>query len=428
MPGSISYVNTYVRRIVDDELDELFPSLPAILLDGPKGVGKTATALERAATVWRLDDEAQREVVAASPNLATEGDPPILVDEWQRVPAVFDSVRRAVDADSSGERLLLTGSALSPGSTHSGAGRITTMRMRPLSLYERIRPDRYVSFAELLSGAAEIKGRTDIGLRDYVDEIVRGGFPGIRHLGARALTRQLDSYLDRIVDHELAELGHVVRRPAALRAWLKAYAAAESTTASFEKIRRAASPGSENPPAKTTALPYVELLSQLRILDPVEAWQPTLNHLRNAQQSPKHHLADPALSARLVRLGATGLIRGEGPDVMIPRDGTYLGGLFEALATLSVRPLAQSCDGRIYHLRTENGRHEVDLIIETDNGVLAIEVKLGGSVGDSDVKHLLWLKETLGSTLIDAVVVNTGPFAYRREDGIAVIPLALLGP
>lgn len=428
MPGTISYVDTYVRRVVDDELDDLLPELPAILLDGPKGVGKTATALERAATVWRLDEQAQRQVVGASPDIATEGDPPILVDEWQRVPTVFDAVRRSVDDDSSGGRFLLTGSATAPGSTHSGAGRITTMRMRPLALYERVQPDQCVSFAELLSGGAEIGGRSDFELRDYVDEIVRGGFPGIRHLETRAIGRQLDSYLDRIVDHEFAELGHVVRRPATLWAWLKAYAAAESTTTSFEKIRKAASPGSENTPAKTTALPYVELLTQLRILDPVEAWQPSLNHLRNAQQSPKHHLADPALSARLVRLGATRLIRGDSPDVMIPRDGTYLGGLFEALATLSVRPLAQRCDGRIYHLRTENGRHEVDLIIEADNGVLAMEVKLGATVENTDAKHLSWLKKILGDSLIDAVVVNTGPYAYRREDGIAVIPLALLGP
>src|SRR5665811_195746 len=141
MPRTVDYMDSYVHRVIDSELDDFFGELAAILIDGPKGVGKTATALQRAHTVWRLDDEGQRQVIAAAPNTVVTGDPPILVDEWQRVPATFDVVRRAVDDDPHGSRFLLTGSAIPPGSTHSGAGRITTMRMRPLSMYERVRPD-----------------------------------------------------------------------------------------------------------------------------------------------------------------------------------------------------------------------------------------------------------------------------------------------
>jgi uncharacterized protein len=422
-----SFVASYQRRVVDDELDELLPQLPAILIDGPKGVGKTATASQRCTTIRRLDVEAEADVVRADPMVLASDDRPVLIDEWQRVPAIFDAVRRLVDVDSHGGQFLLTGSAPS-AQTHSGAGRITTMRMRPLTLSERGVEAPTVSLDGLLRGDSNVTGRTSVNLTDYVREILASGFPGLRHLDGRALTRQLDSYLDRIVDHDLAEAGLVVRRPATVMAWLRAYAAATGTAASWEKIRDAATSGVSDKPAKTTTIPYIELLTGLRILDPVPAWTPAHNHLRALTQQPKHYLADPALSARLVRRSATQLLRGDAPGTIVPRDGGFLGGVFEALAALSVRTFAQSCDARVYHLRTEGGRHEVDFIVEGDQGVLAVEVKLSSTVDDADVRHLVWLREQLGDDCVGLVVTHTGPEAYRRSDGIAVIPLALLGP
>lgn len=431
MEDTVNFMSGYVRRVVDDELGELFDQLPAVLLDGPKGVGKTATARQWEPVEWSLDDPDQRAVVEADPRIVIgSGDGrPVLVDEWQRVPAVFDAVRRAVDDDPTGGRFILTGSATSPVSTHSGAGRITTIRMRPLSLYERLTPGTAtVSLSALLAGDTDVGGESTLELTDYVDEIVTGGYPGMRGLSQKARERQLDSYLDRIVDHELPELGFRVRHPNTVRTWLKAYAAAVATTASWEKIRDAATPGSGDKPAKTTTMPYIELLTRLRILDPVDAWTPSFNHLRALTQSPKHHLVDPALAARLVRLGAARLTRSASPDVDVPRDGSYVGALFESLVTLTVRVLAQRHGARVYHLRTHQGRHEVDLIVEGEDGVVAIEVKLGGDVGDRDLIHLRWLKEQIGSDLVATAVITTGKHAYRRKDGTAVIPLALLGP
>jgi uncharacterized protein len=427
MRGGSSFIDSYQRRIIDRELDELFAQLPAVLIDGPKGVGKTATASRRAATQRRLDNQSEAAVLAADATVIA-GDPtPLLIDEWQRVPAVFDVVRRLVDDDPRGGRFLLTGSAPNR-QTHSGAGRIATMRMRPLTLPERGIEEPTVSLVDLLAGTADVGGRTTMGLRDYVDELLAGGFPGMRHLDGRALERQLDSYLERIVDHDLAEAGLTVRRPATVMAWLRAYAAATGTTASWETIRNAATSGVSDKPAKTTTMPYIELLTALRILDPLDAWTPSNNHLRALTQSPKHYLADPALSARLVRQSATQLLRGTAPDTVVPRDGGFLGGLFEALAALSVRTFAQSCDARVHHLRTEAGRHEVDFIVEGREGILGVEAKLTGAVGGHDVKHLVWLRDQIGDSCIDLVVLHTGPEAYRRSDGIAVIPLALLGP
>jgi predicted AAA+ superfamily ATPase len=374
-----------------------------------------------------LDVAVEREIVSANPAGVGRDEPPVLIHEWQRVPGVFDAVRRLVDEDPSGGRFLLTGSAPT-GQTHSGAGRITSMRLRPLTLHERLAGSDGVSFGQLLEGGADLGGRCDLELPDYVAEIVSGGFPGMRHLPERAREFQLDSYLERIVDHELPEAGFTVRRPTTVMAWLRAYAAATATTTSWEKIRNAATSGTDDKPARTTTMPYVELLTALRILDPLPAWIPSNNQLSALVGAPKHHLADPALAARLVRLSASQLLRGEAPAAPIASDGAYLGALFESLAALSVRTFAQHCDARIYHLRTQGGRHEVDFIAEGRHGVVGLEVKLGGAVANSDVAHLHWLRRQIGDRCTELVVLNTGPEAYRRPDGVAVVPLGLLKP
>lgn len=427
MAGTTTFTDHYQRRIIDDELDDLFPQLPAVLLDGPKGVGKTSTAQQRSATIRRLDAPAERLVVAADPSVISGDQRPLLIDEWQRVQATWDTVRRLVDRDHSGGQFLLTGSPPESGS-HSGAGRITSMRMRPLTLVERGIETPTVSLAALMSAQRAVGGRTDVTLSAYVGEMVAGGFPGLRHLEGRALTRQLDSYIERIATHDLKEAGFAVRRPETVLAWMRAYAAATGTTASWEKIRTAATIATDARPARTTSLPYIELLSALRILDPLPAWHPSNNHLGVLTRSPCHYLADPALAARLVRRSATRLLRGEAPEPVQPRDGGFLGGLFENLAALSVRVFAQACDAQVHHLRTEMGRHEVDFIVESDDGVLGIEVKMASAIDDTDVRHLIWLRDRLGDDCLDTVVLHAGPEAYRRPDGVAVVPLALLGP
>lgn len=309
----------------------------------------------------------------ASPIIAAD-ERPLLVDEWQRVHPTWDFVRRLVDKDHRGGQFLLTGSA-PMAESHSGAGRITSMRMRPLTLPERGVEVPTVSLAALLAGNKTVGGRTKVALRDYVDEMVAGGFPAMRSLERRALARQLDSYIERIVTHDLSLAGLVARHSAT-----------------------------------------------------VLAWSPANNHQGVLSQSPRHYLADPALAARLVRRSATRLLGGDAPESVQPRDGGFLGGLFENLAGLSVRLFAQANDAQVHHLRTEAGRREVDFIVETDDGVLGIEVKLAATVHDGHVRHLVWLKDRLGTECIDTIVLHSGPEAYRRPDGVAVVPLALCGP
>lgn len=429
---------TYTSRIVDLELDELLSSLSAVALDGPKGVGKTATAERRAATVFRLDDPAQRQLAEADPDAMLAGMPPILLDEWQHIPAVWDAVRRRVDGGAPPGQYLLAGSAVPKAPpTHSGAGRIVSVRMRPLALAERGLGTPSVSMRELLTGSRPpLAGSSVLDLAGYAREIMSSGFPGLRKFSGRALRAQLDGYLARIVDRDFVEQGHAVRNPAALRRWMTAYAAATATATSLEKIRNAATSGDGQTTAKTAVQAYRDVLERLWMIEPLPGWLPSRNHLARLTQAPKHHLADPALAARLIGVDEAALMRGAVSPLFeadaqgdvnttgtAPRDGTLFGQLFESLMTMSVRTYAQSAEARVSHLRERDGRHEVDLIVERADGkVVALEVKLSATVDDRDVRHLHWLRQQIGDDLLDAIVLTTGMQAHRRKDGVGVVP------
>lgn len=305
-----------------------------------------------------------------------------------------------------------------------------TLRMRPLSLAERALTAPTVSLVALLTGRRPaITGTSWLRLADYAEEVVASGLPGLRSGSPRIRRANLDGYLDRIVERDFADQERTVRDPEALRRWMTAYAAATATTASYETIRAAASSGEGSVPARSTTMPYREVLGQLWILDPLPAWLPTRSHLARLAVPPKHHLADPALAARLLGADTDALLDADPMGPLMARDGPLLGKLFESLVTLGVRVQAQAAEARVKHLRTHGGEHEVDLIVErADHRVVAVEVKLGGTVDDRDVRHLHWLASKVGPDLLDAVVITTGPEAYRRLDGIAVVPAALLGP
>jgi predicted AAA+ superfamily ATPase len=414
---------------LDDSLDELQPHLRALSIHGPKGVGKTATALQRAVSVIDLSLPAQREILTADPAVLTSLPGPVLVDEWQRLPEVWDQVRHAVDAGSPPGHFIIAGSSAPRGAVvHSGAGRIVPMRMRPLSIAERGVEVPTVSLAALLAGNRDIGGSTRLRLADYVEEITASGFPAIRGLPPHVHRAELDAYLENVVQREFPEQGYPVRRPVVLRAWLAAYAAATSTTEAYSKIIDAATAGLANKPAKETTIAYRDALSSLWLLDDLPPWIPGRNHLDRLGQSARHQLADPALAARLLGLDDAALLRAEQGKINLSA-GTILGALFEHLVALSVHTYAEAAEARVSHLRTRNNDHEVDLIVQhADGRVLGIEVKLADRVEDADTRHLHWLRDRIGADLIDSVVVYAGERAYRRRDGVAVIPLALVGP
>lgn len=415
----------YQRRLVDSVLDAVFPALPAVLLDGPKAVGKTTTATQRAKTIRNLQDQGEQALAESDPNWLLAGHRPLLIDEWQMVPQSWSQVKQAVDKDFSGGQFLLTGS-LPNFSTHSGAGRITAIRMRPLSFAERSVAEASISFAGLLAGNAEVSGESTFVLADYIEEITRSGFFGIRGLEGRALGLALSGYLERVVDSDLPEMGVSTRKPASLRAWLASYAAATGTVAKWETIRDSANPGSDQPLSRDALIPYRDALTRLRILDELPPWVPTRNEMIRVGSASKHLLADPALALNLLSLDAKALME---PRSFETRDKykPLVGRMFEALVALSVRVYAEAEFAKAMHFRDYRGDHEVDLVVEREDGkLLAIEVKLASTIQDRDLKPLRWFASQVGDELIDSVVLYTGRHAYRK-DGVAIIPFSMLG-
>jgi len=301
--------------------------------------------------------------------------------------------------------------------------------MRPMSQFERRSETPSVSLSQLLAGGRpDIAGETDVTLDHYAREVCDSGFPGVRRAGPDVRPDLLDGYLDRATDHDLLLMGHRVRRPGNVRRWLAAYAAASSTTASYETIRDASTGGESAKPAKTTTTVYRDLLEAMWLVDPLQAWWPLGNPLSRLKRGPKHHLADPALAARLLGATASGFVSGSPSAVRGLGAGPLLGALFESLVTLDVRVYAQAVGAAVGHLRTWNDDREIDLIVEKDRRILAVEVKMTATPGSEDTAHLRWLSERLGSDLADAIIVTTGRHAYRDRHGIAVVPAVLLGP
>ena len=251
--------------------------------------------------------------------------------------------------------------------------------MRPLSLAERMLAPTTVSMTDLLGGGRPpLAGTCEVRLSDYVEEILASGFPAIRSTTPRARRALLAGYVTAVVQADFPQQGLRVRRPATLAAWMTAYAAATATTASYNSILDAATSGEGDKPAKTTTIVYRDVLSALWLLDPVPGWLPGRNHINKLTQAPKHHLADPALAAELLGLDGAALMVGAQPGRAVPRDGMLLGHLFESLVTQSVRVYAQAREATVHHLRTQNGLHEVDLVVQRrDHKVVAFEVKLG---------------------------------------------------
>jgi predicted AAA+ superfamily ATPase len=423
-------VTRYIDRIVDAELKAVVGELPAVAIEGPKAVGKTATAKRIATTTIEMEKSQVRENVAAAPERVMGLPGPVLIDEWQRWPEIWDWVRRAVDADAPAGQYLLTGSAYPiTASIHSGAGRIVTVRMRPLSLVERGLETATVSLDAALRGElGAIEGSTRVALPEYVEEIARSGFPAIRRLSPMARELQLHDYLDRVANRAFRDQGHDIRRPETLMRWMRAFAAATSTIASYSTVLDMATPGEGNKPAKTTTIAYRDVLSSLWLLDEVSPWLDGDAYYSRLAISPKHFLADPALALTLLELSPEELLDGEADTRLDATYGSITGRLFEALVAQSLQVYAQAVHAQLHHFRTADGIHEVDFIVHRRRRTVAIEVKLAATVTDHDVKHLRWLRQRMGSRLTDAMVITAGPTAYRRADGIAVVPAALLKP
>jgi len=419
-------VERYVARIADTQLADRLTALGAVVIEGPKACGKTATARQLAASEVLLDvDVDAARAASIDPGLILAGPVPRLLDEWQREPRLWDAVRRAVDDRSRPGQFILTGSATPSDEVprHSGAGRISVMRMRPMTLFEQGYSHGELSLSALLSGQAQAPARCDLDLPGYIDRIVVGGWPQLLGATPAAASRFVTDYLDIIVARDIDVVSGARRDPRLVRRFLHAYAQLSSQPARLstivERARGDVDEG-EAGPTRWSAEPYLRALRRLMIIDEVDAWSPALRSRSRLISVPKRHLVDPSLAAGLLDCSPARLLG----------DLNTLGFLFEALATRDLRIYAEAGGGHLFHYRERSGDLEVDLVVEhTDGSWAGFEVKLGGAQIEQAAAALTRLAQTRVTRPPSVLAVITGTeFGYRRPDGVWVIPLGCLGP
>ena len=419
----------YKPRLIEERLDTLMQAFGCVEINGPKWCGKTWTALSRSASVTRLDDPTQRTAAEVDPSLALIGEKPHLVDEWQEVPEVWDAARRFVDA-SGNERgtLLLTGStALKKEDRqlvrHSGTGRIASLSMRPMALCESGDGKQLISLADLFDGKEFAPLRHENSVEDVARWCCRGGWPANLGLSDSLARETAGQYVQSVLDVNVIDES---KSPELALSLLRALAMNESQAVTFKTLTKDASHG-EDGPTEATIASYLELFSRLKLTEDLCGWEPPMRSKTRVRVKPKRYFCDPSLPAAL--LGAT-------PERLLS-DMQTLGMLFENLVLRDVRVFLSTyggVDNNVYYYRDEKGL-EVDLIVEHDGCWGAIEVKLSDTKADEAAKHLKELEKKVLSNpaaknngpAFLAVVVGKGSLAYKREDGVYVIPAAALG-
>lgn len=417
----------YRGRIVDDELAGRLAAIGAVLLDGPKGCGKTETASRVAHHIIRLDTDANaRALVELNPQALFDEPTPILFDEWQRAPAIWDHVRRHVDDLGQRGLYLLTGSATPTDSRelHSGAGRIGTLRMRPMSLYESGHSTGEVSVAALLRGEEQPAKPARLSVPELMERIVIGGWPALLGENERFARRWLTDYLDQIVEVDIPSLGTTRRAPNRLHRTLAALARNVGQPIKLTELAADIAGTDSQRPATETVAAYLDALHRLKLTDNSPSWQPHMRSRTRLRDAPVRYFVDPSLGTAAIGIGSNDLLA----------DLNAAGFHFEALAMRDLRIYSQPLGATISTWRESHGRKEVDAIIETPNGWAAFEVKLTGdqSVIDDAARGLIDFAAEIDherhgppSALVIITALGGGG---RRRDGVHVTPITALGP
>jgi uncharacterized protein len=407
----------YVPRIVDGLLDELLVSFPAISLVGPRAAGKTTTAVRRSGTVLRLDRPEVRQSVAASPDAMLAGlRPPVILDEWQEVPELLGAVKRSVDSDPAPGRYILTGSVRAEleNQVWPGTGRLLQVPMYGLSVREVLGRASMVPFIDrVISGGPDGVTAPDepLTIRDYLDLMLAGSFPepSLR-IPVTARRRWFAGYVEQMITRDVPAVAPR-RDPELLRRYLSVLAVNTAGIAAESTLWTAAAINAK------TAQAYQGLFQRMFVLDLVPAW--FSNRIKRLVKAPKRYLVDPALVAVVLGLGREAILYG--PDM--------LGRLLDTFVAAQLRAeLAASSNGpRLYHLRDEQQRREVDLLIETAGGqLIGIEVKASATVTASDARHLAWLRDETGEAFVTGIVFHTGPYVFPLGDRIIAAPVSSL--
>jgi predicted AAA+ superfamily ATPase len=415
----------YRPRIADLELADRLEAAGAVVVEGPKACGKTATARQAAASEVLLDvDESARAAATVNPSLILDGPAPRLIDEWQIEPGIWNHVRRTVDDRNRVGQFILAGSAVpaEDATRHSGAGRFSRLRMRPMSLFESGTGTGTVSLAGMLEGEPTETPDPGLAIGDLVEEIERGGWPGLRDQPISRAQQRVRDYLDEIRRTDINTVDGVRRDPERVGRLLRSLARNVATHVAASTLS-ADTAGPDGPLKQHTVADYLTALERLFVVENQPAWAPHLRSRYALRRAAKRHFVDPSLAVAALRAGPAALLR----------DLNLLGLLFESLVVRDLRVYAQAVDGRVLQYRDSDGL-EVDAIVETGDGRwIAFEVKLGGAAAIEEAAASLttFAKRVdtakCGDPAALAIVVAEG-YGYVREDGIQVIPIGALGP
>lgn len=426
----------YTPRVIDAELEARLRSSGAVVLEGPKASGKTFSARQMAAETVLLDvDTNARATAKAAPSVILDGPTPLLIDEWQVVPELWNHVRRAVDDRGLPGQFILTGSAVPADdiTRHTGAARIVRIRMRPMSLFESGHSNGRVSLAAVLAGELVEGANPGHSLRDIIDRICVGGWPAFQQLAVEDALIAVAAYLDEIRRTDISRVDGTSRDPERARKILHSIARNVGTLAGMAKIAADTADVDQPEPAgdeaggqavaRNTVQGHVEALQRLMIVENQPAWSAHLRSRARLRITEKLHFVDPSLA--VAALGAS--------PARLLRDLNHVGFLFESLATRDLRIYAQHADATVYHYR-DYSELEVDAVVEARDGRWAgFEVKLGGDDQiESAASSLLKFAERIdtnksGEPARLGIITATG-YAYTRPDGIAVIPIGTLSP
>ncbi len=414
----------YLPRVVDAELQSRLAAAGAVVIEGPKACGKTETARRRAASSVLLDvDDNARRAAAVDPGLLLDGPVPRLLDEWQIEPVLWNHVRRAVDDRGAPGQFMLTGSSLPEDdlARHTGAGRFSFLRMRPMTLFESGHTSGAVSLTALLAGEPPRGDDPGLTVRDLADRIASGGWPAQQGRSAQAAARAARDYLEQIREVDVARVAGSRRDPVRVGRLLQSLARNVATEVGVSVLAADAG-GADGPLDRHTVTEYLTILERLLIVEEQPAWAPHLRSRATLRSSPKRHFVDPSLA--VAALGA-------GPEQLFA-DLNLLGLLFESLVIRDLRVLAQPLDGRVLHYRDNYGV-EADAIVQLADGRwAAFEIKLGAGLVEEGAASLRRFRDVIdarktGAPLALAVITGTG-YGYRRPDGIDVIPIGALAP
>jgi uncharacterized protein len=408
-------VTDYHPRLIDPLIAELLAGLPGILVVGPRAAGKTTTAARHARTIVRLDQELEAAAFRADPDAALRDLPePVLIDEWQLVPGVLGAIKRAVDADPRPGRFLVTGSVRADLESEGwpATGRLVRVPLYGMAIREQLgRLDASPLLDRIVEGQRLTLPPEAPDLRGYIDLALRGGYPEpALRLAPAARQRWLESYVEQLLTRDAPQV-EGGRDPARMRRYAEAYALNSAGVVDDRTLLEAA--GID----RRTARAYERLLTNLLVVEAVPAW--STNRLRRLALAPKRYLVDPALMAGLLRIDTAAVMR----------DGNLMGRLLDTFVASQLRAelTVSVTRPRLYHLRQQEGRNEVDLLAELGaERVVGVEVKATAAPGPSDARHLAWLRDRLEDRFVAGVVFHTGPRQYGLGDHITAVPICAL--